>query len=282
MDLVVAGRETKALFLNAGDGTFTEDASSELASTAYLTNCRRCQECQDCQGCQSDCGWTGLVSDPGGMLLADLDHDGDIDVAFLADFNFDRNPDLMSTPHMSVQLFWNQGGAQGGTQGTYVLDAGGAQAPGFVTASAGAPCSSMVAADFNGDEAIDVLLVCNERYGFNVDYYDEATYGFGTSLFLGIGDGTFTVADLSSGDPLLPFFALGTHRFAYGVFACDIDSDGDVDLAFGTADNTNQNAIALYKNDGNAVFTEVTGHGLAAGNVVAVRFLNGSIKPIDR
>ena len=281
MDLVVAGTETKALFLNAGDGNFTEDASSELASTAYLTNCRRCQECQDCQGCHSDCTiidgtLTGLLNSAGGtMLLADLDHDGDIDVAFLADFNFDRNPDLMSTPHMSVQLFWNQGGAQGGTQGSYVLDAGGAQAPGFVTASAGAPCSSMVAADFNGDEAIDVLLVCDRKLGTNVD--SNVGNGTQTSLFLGNEDGTFTVADLSTGDPLPE---IGQPLTA-SVFACDIDSDGDVDLAFGSNWGSTQN-FAFYTNDGNAVFTEVTGHGMTAGHVVAVRFLNGSIKPIDR
>lgn len=110
-----------------------------------------------------------------------------------------------------------------------------------------------VVADFNNDGISDVLCYnstetirfenTDEDGNYNVWYNIDKIH---PAIFLGKGDGTFTVIDETGMDPL----RAGTFSVA------DFDRDGILDVvANGWLDSLNDGALRLYKGNGDGTFT---------------------------
>lgn len=155
----------------------------------------------------------------GATRFGDFDNDGDLDL-FSAD-------GYTSSPDVYGHVYLNDG------MGVFTEVDGAAPA-----AVAGDDIDDIDLLDANGDFIVDVLL--NPHQGDN-------------SLWLGVGDGTFT--DATDGFPGQP------HVFHYNPGVCDVDGDGDLDVwvdnqgpDIGPSVPTEQ----LLINDGSGVFTDET------------------------
>ena len=80
-------------------------------------------------------------------------------------------------------------------------------------------------------------------------------YGQVNRVYRNDGGGVFT--DITNGDMIS--IADSTRSVAWG----DIDGDGDLDLVAGNSDYTGGQVHKLYRNDGNAAFTDITAGDLA-------------------
>ncbi|HET6372914.1 MAG TPA: FG-GAP-like repeat-containing protein, partial [Candidatus Polarisedimenticolia bacterium] len=189
-DLVVALLDRLVIFVNDGAGSFKDaTASSGLAGPAK----------------------TGIL---GGLSLADVDHDGDLDI-FAAGF---LAPVAASNPAPKFPASW------GGARSLLYINATVTGTPGAgpkfteTAASAGLDRSGRrttgaVFGDFDNDRDIDAVV---------------ASPGDGSSLFSNQRDGTFKDLGASSGLP--------ANAMILGLTAGDYDKDGRMDLAATTWD----------------------------------------------
>jgi len=112
---------------------------------------------------------------------------------------------------------------------------------------------AIVAADFNGDGKLD-LVIANEG-------------GSTLTILLGNGDGTFTPA---TGSPV----PVGSGPYA--LAAADLNSDGKLDLVVA---NQNDSTLTILLGNGDGTFTPASGSPIALGagpDSVAVGDFNGS------
>jgi len=219
------------LFRNRGDGTFEADPT-----------------------------FPGGSFETQSMVLADLDADGDLDAIL-------GNGVERSFPEPNALLV-NQGGAQGGLEGTFSIDPSFDPTPGET--------DGVVAADLDGDGAMDVFFA---RDGRNRLLRGVGSGGFedASSLLPAIEDNSTAVrlADLdgdalvdllviNTGDPsywlrnggalsferrLLP--AIGSTSFIrLGGDAADIDGDGDTDVVIAVHTLGTEPSGALLLNQG--------------------------------
>ncbi len=191
-DLTVALVDRLQVFLNDGAGNF-KDVSADSGVAAMVSK--------------------GLL---GGVSLADVDHDGDLDIfvaGFLAPPAGGGATALQfptSWPGAESFLFINSGGAA----------PGGSAVPRFTEAAANAKIShagrrttGAVFSDFDNDRDIDLAM---------------ASPGDGTTIFSNQRDGTFTDMGAASGLP--------ANALVLGLTAGDYDKDGRIDLAATTWD----------------------------------------------
>ncbi len=185
-DLVVVLLDGVQVFLNDGAGRF-HDVSKEAGISGHVSK--------------------GLL---GGVSLADVDHDGDLDV-FVAGFLAanESEPRPSGTRHFPTDwpgaanlLFIN---ATGTGPATVKLTEMAAKAK---VDQAGRRASGAVFGDFDNDRDIDIAL---------------ASPGDGTTVYANQRDGTFKDLGTASG---LPANALVT-----GLVSADYDKDGKTDLA---------------------------------------------------
>ncbi len=166
---------------------------------------------------------SGLRDVQAGMFaFADVDNDGDQDV--YAGIDLAGYTDESGVPYTSG-LYLNDG------TGVFTRkEASGLEVGGTVVAGA-------IFGDFDGDANVD-LFVAN----------GSTMAGVEDVIYWGRGDGTFEGALLQS----------GPNMAGNGAVACDIDGDGDQDLAVANYGVSNQGAPNfLWRNDGGRQFTEV-------------------------
>ena len=101
--------------------------------------------------------------------------------------------------------------------------------------------------DANGDGWLDLYVVQGGRFPPQVGTSTTSAVQ-GDRLFANRGDGTFTDVTVASG---IASFPTG---YGHGVTVGDYDNDGDPDLFI-----TRWRSYALYRNNGNGTFTDVTG-----------------------
>ena len=160
-----------------------------------------------------------------------------------ADFNGDGIPDLAAScpANGTVGIFLGNGDGTFTQTGSLVLP--GSYGPG----SNGGSLDDMVAGDFNGD-GIEDLAVAD---------------GYGTAIFLGNGDGTFTYKATSDG--------CGRGNISNAIAVADFNQDGILDLAEASGYG---DSVTILLGNGDGTFKEaslrpVTGEnptGVAAGD----------------
>lgn len=170
----------------------------------------------------------------------------------VADFDSDGFSDLLVTGFREIILLQNQG------DGTFadVTSVSELTSTGWSTGSAWA--------DFTGDGILDLYVVnyvdwspsnnpeC--RFGGRRDVCSPKHFeAESDSLWIGNGEGTFSEATADAG--------LQPGGKGLAVLAADVDLDGDVDIY--VANDTTPNF--LYRNDGQATFTEI---GLPSGTAL--------------
>jgi hypothetical protein len=158
-----------------------------------------------------------------------------------ADFNGDGIPDLAAscTSNGTVGIFLGNG------DGTFTQ-----KATLWLPGSNGGSLDDMVAGDFNGD-GIEDLAVAD---------------GFGTAIFLGNGDGTFTYKATSDG--------CGRGSNSNAIVVADFNQDGILDLAEASG---NGDSVTILLGNGDGTFKEAsTRPGTGANPTgVAVGDFNG-------
>lgn len=254
-DLAVLGDSSLAILLGNGDGTFNPASGSPISLTPPGGN------------------------DPGADALAvgDFNDDGKLDLAFAAGNsssanvpvflgNGDGTFTLSSSPGTALSYTncalapadFNRDGnldliVGSGVYGAAVLLGYGDAAFTQVQSTQSFPLGCSIAVgDFNGDGILDVAI--------------PSSTGNTVSIYLGNGDGTFTLAN---GSPIT--VAGGPQSITVG----DFNGDGKLDLA--VADGTG-NTVTILLGNGDGTFTQAAGSPIAVGNapdaIVAADFLN--------
>jgi hypothetical protein len=191
----------------------------------------------------------GVGDDPGPIFCADLDGDGDLDLAVV---NYNSH---------TVSILKNNG------DGTFQpkVDYGGISAP-----------TSVFCADLDGDGDLDLAITNQNSYSVSIlknngdgSFQPPVNYGVGyepSSVFCADLDGDedldLTVANASfsdnvsilknnGGGAFQPKVDYGSGDEPLSVFCADLDGDGDLDLA--TA-NYWSNDVSILKNNGDGTF----------------------------
>lgn len=185
---------------------------------------------------------------------------------FAADMNGDGHMDVLSSSLADSKIVWYQNDGLG----NFPLEKVVSTAPGAV--------SHVIAADLDGDDDQDVIASYSE--GDKVAWFENdgngnfgplqlfsSTADFAISVFAADLDGDEDLDILSASyyDNKIAWYkntdGLGTFSSekiistnaegAWGVYAADIDGDGDVDVLSASSDD---NKVAWYKNDGSGNF----------------------------
>jgi hypothetical protein len=180
----------------------------------------------------------------------------------VADLDGDGKPDVAQPAGHGVRLFWNQGGGK--------LERG-TDLPG---ASSAGTIEQVLAADFNADGALDLILVQKGGGRSRVLINDRnRAFRDGDPLPIGIGDGIHAVsADLDGdGDADVVLTQLGSAPGDGGVPPTDAGTDaadggtkqGDAAADSGDAASATEPVAFVLVNDGKGHFTDQTSTRLA-------------------
>jgi hypothetical protein len=148
------------------------------------------------------------------MVFGDIDNDGDVD-AFDGVY---QDGTATGPAAKDVSEIWLNDG-----KGHFTM------APATAVSAAKLPTSGASFADYDRDGLLDLFV--------GTFYAQNAIDGAGNRLYKGAGDGSFEDVSAASkllrpninGDPA-KYLAGEYRRPAYGVTACDVDNDGDVDF----------------------------------------------------
>jgi len=213
VDLYLSNVGPDVLYRNNGNGTF-----SDVTAEAGV----------------SDTRWTTSAS------FVDYDGDGDLDLyaANYVDFTVKGNKKCSSAG--GVQDYCTPAAYNAVPHRLYRNDGNGRFTD--VSASSGigrisAPGLGVAAADFNGDNRVDIFV---------------ANDGAANLLWINRGDGTFKESALVSG---VAYAGDGIARAGMGVAADDFDNDGDIDIL---VSNLRREGCSLFVNDGSGLFTDAT------------------------
>ena len=165
--------------------------------------------------------WSGNVS---AIVVADFNEDGKLDAGFAND-----------QAHGQITFAFGRGDGTFGGLGTLTV---------IPVAFAGSFPKGVVAADFNGDENVDLLVANNGPWSVGLE-----PPTFGPALLPGRGDGTF--------QPARKVFTVEPHT---QVATGDIDDDGDTDAVLAGPDLLSAGPVPhstryTLRNDGQGNFT---------------------------
>ncbi len=241
IDLFVTHWGRDVLFRNRGDGTFRD----ETQARGLFTEKRR---------------WGT------GCAFLDYDRDGDLDL-FVARY-IDFDPAKTPRPGEVAQCMWKgtpvacgPRGLPGETMALYRNDGQGRFDDVSETAGVGGPKDyygfTVLVGDFDNDEWPDVYVACDSTASL---------------LYRNNQDGTFEEVAVFSG---AAFNEDGNEQAGMGAAAGDFDLDGDLDIV---KTNFTDDTPTLYRNQGDAIFTDMT---IASGLAVNNKFLGWGIAFLD-
>jgi hypothetical protein len=209
---------------------------------------------------------TFLTGSPKGILTADLNGNGSLDLAvvsqgtntvsilqsnFTGNFTSGGSYSTGSQPWGIVAAdFFGTGQLglaitnSGDNTITILLpNGGGTFRLGTTISLPGVFPTQLVAADFNGDGKIDLAVVNTCGAGPGVCFPQAAPQGPGTvTILLGNGDGTFAVSPA----------VLTTGNVPYAMAAADLNGDGIIDLVVA---NQSGNNLTIFMGNGDGTFT---------------------------
>ena len=222
------------------------------------------------------------------IAFSDIDADGDQDVLITG----------LSSNGLKAILYTNLGGIFTEVTGT---------------SFAGVGDSFIAFADVNGDMDQDVLITGYDKNGDSIAklYINDGLGDFAevTTLFLGVERGSVAFADIDGDgdqDVLITGYNWGSRRGSSKLYInggrgnftavnnpfeatedssiafSDVDSDGDQDvLITGYSDSSLKVISKLYSNNGNGIFTEVTGLPFEAVEYSSIAFadIDNDTKP---
>jgi FG-GAP-like repeat len=179
------------------------------------------------------------------FLLGDLDNDGDLDLVNA------RKEGFYGDGPRTHLLIMNVNGVMTDQTATY--------APGF---NANPSLARVVLiGDFENDGWKDVVIVNTNSQVISTNYQTHYYKNLGSS------GGTWLGLQFQTGH--FPNYTTPVPRFCSAA-AGDMDNDGDLDIFMGDYNNTLEDR--LLRNDGNAVFTDVTAAKYGAGGANASVF----------
>ena len=231
---------------------------------------------------------TFLTGNPKGILTADLNGNGSLDVAVVSQgsntvsiiqSNFNGNftaggsyPTGSQPWGIAAADFFGTGQSglaitnSGDNTITILLpNGGGTFRPGTTVSLPGVFPTQLVAADFNGDGKMDLAVLNTCGTGPGVCFPQAAPQGPGTvTILLGNGDGTFTVSSAT----------LTTGNVPYAMAAADLNGDGFIDLVIA---NQNSNNLTILMGNGDGTFTPTNGSPTTgnAPSAIAIGDFNG-------
>lgn len=239
-DLFVTHWGANVLLRNAGNGTFTDDTRNRGLTAKHR--------------------WSS------GCAFLDYDRDGDLDL-FVSNY-LDFDPKSTPRPGDKAQCMWKglpvicgPRGLPAETMSLYRNEGKGVYTD--VSAKAGISGDknfygfTALTADFDNDGWVDIYVACDSTASL---------------LYRNKKDGTFEEIGLISGAALNED---GREQAGMGATAADYDGDGLLDI-FKT--NFSDDTPTLYKNNGDATFTDVT---ISAGLAVNTKFLGWGTAFLD-
>jgi len=209
----LAQGQLNQLYTNNGDGTFTPaDLPPGVPGLTYDA------------ATQTFTRAPGSPTTSSAVALADVDHDGDLDIFFVNHGGINPDDTSINTGESNVLLINNGDG----TFTPKALDVPGSEGNGDAVAFG----------DVNGDGFLDALVA-----------YDGEGRGQPIRVYIGDGTGNFTATDVEGTGVEGP--AGGTFLRALDVALGDLDGDGDLDALVANDGDPNQVLI----NDGEGNFT---------------------------
>ncbi len=188
------------------------------------------------------------ASNPGAVLWADVDNDGDQDF-FVANSDISRMSEYPPAEFESSQLYINDGAWRF------------TRSSGQAFSDPQYPILGAAFGDIDNDGDLDLFAQANP----GGDLPNGARRDLADQLFRNVGDGQF--------ERVAEFTTPTHHDLGGGATFADVDLDGDLDLVF-AGFNT---PIALYLNDGHGAFTPSTDPTLAANVSTHASVISGDI-----
>ncbi len=231
---------------------------------------------------------TFLSGNPKGILTADLNGNGSLDLAVVSEgtntvsilqSNFTGNftaggsystgsqpwgivaADFFGTGQLGLAIT-NSGD---NTITILLPNGGGTFRPGNTISLPGVFPTQLVAGDFNGDGKIDLAVLNTCGTGAGGCFPQAAPQVPGTvTILLGNGDGTFTVSSVT----------LTTGNVPYAIAAADLNDDGFIDLVIA---NQNDNNLTILMGNGDGTFTPTSASPITGNlpSAIAVGDFNG-------
>ena len=225
---IISADAFRASDVKLGDFDGDGDLDALLANSYLLTNQGGAEG--GTEGTFVSSQITGGIAYAQGLAVGDIDSDGDLD-AFYANWSNTAN-----------ELFINQGGAQGGTQGQFVIST--------ETAGGGSHSRDVALGDIDGDGDLDAVIANDTS---------------SNQLLINDGTGSFSLSSIAAA-------VSQTSIVTSDVIIADLNADGYLDVVF--ANSSGQNEL-LINNGSGSFFASVLAGGTYNSTAVVSGDLDG-------